>query len=80
MSVLKIKIKIKEEEEEEEEEEFHLLQCFELLSNQGYSLPMFNVTSNCNLKYEYAKALQVCDMLSNWVHSSQMPAFTSQDK
>ena len=32
MSVLKIKIKIKEEEEEEEEE-FHLLQCFELLSN-----------------------------------------------
>ena len=79
MSVLKIKIKIKEEEEEEEEE-FHLLQCFELLSNQRYSLPMFNVTSNRNLKYEYAKALQVSDLLSNWVHPSQMPAFTSKDK
>ena len=41
---------------------------------------MFTLTSNRNLKYEYAKALQVCDMLSNWVHPSQMPAFTSKDK
>ena len=41
---------------------------------------MFTLTSNHNLKYEYAKALQVCDLLSNWVHPSQMPAFTSKDK
>ena len=41
---------------------------------------MFTLTSNHNLKYEYAKALQVCDLLSNWVHPSQMPTFTSKDK
>ena len=41
---------------------------------------MFTLTSNCNLKYEYAKALQVCDLLSNRVHPLQMPAFTSKDK
>ena len=41
---------------------------------------MFTLTSNRNLKYEYAKALQVCDLLSNWVHPSQMPAFASKDK
>ena len=41
---------------------------------------MFTLTSNCNLKYEYAKALQVCDLLSNWVHPSQMPEFASKDK
>ena len=41
---------------------------------------MFTLTSNRNLKYEYAKALQVSDLLSNWVHPSQMPAFTSKDK
>ena len=70
----------KKEEEEESCTKFHLLQCFELLSNQGYSLPMFTLMSNRNLKYEYAKAIQVCDMLSNWVHPSQMPAFTSKDK
>ena len=41
---------------------------------------MFTLTSNHNLRYEYAKALQVCDLLSNWVHPSQMPAFASKDK
>ena len=41
---------------------------------------MFTLTSNRNLKYEYAKALQVCDLLSNWVHPSKMPAFASKDK
>ena len=41
---------------------------------------MFTLTSNRNLKYEYAKTLQVCDLLSNWVHPSQMPAFASKDK
>ena len=41
---------------------------------------MFTLTSNRNLKYEYAKALQVCDLLSNWVHPSQMLAFASKDK
>ena len=41
---------------------------------------MFTLTSNHNLKYEYAKALQVCDLLSNWVHPSQMPTFTSKGK
>ena len=41
---------------------------------------MFTLTSNHNLKYEYAKALQVCDLLSNWVHPSQMLAFASKDK
>ena len=41
---------------------------------------MFTLMSNRNLRYEYAKALQVCDLLSNWVHPSQMPAFTSKDK
>ena len=41
---------------------------------------MFTLTSNRNLKYKYAKALQVCDLLSNWVHPSQMPAFMSKDK
>ena len=41
---------------------------------------MFTLTSNRNLRYKYAKALQVCDLLSNWVHPSQMLAFMSKDK
>ena len=41
---------------------------------------MFTLTSNRNLRYKYAKALQVCDLLRNWVHPSQMSAFASKDK